>query len=69
MFLGFFAASGTGCLESVHGIMKSEDYQRILGHSVGPRVRKLISDRGHGSDPTHTSKSTQNGLRQGAGEF
>ena len=29
MFWGCFAASGTGCLDCVHGIMKSEDYQRI----------------------------------------
>ena len=26
MFWGCFAASGTGCLESVQGIMKSQDY-------------------------------------------
>ena len=30
MFWGCFAASGTGCLESVQGTMKSEDYQGIL---------------------------------------
>ncbi|KAF7642181.1 hypothetical protein LDENG_00262980, partial [Lucifuga dentata] len=30
MFWGCFAASGTGCLESVHGIMKSGDYQGIV---------------------------------------
>ena len=41
MFLGCFAASGTQCLDCVHGIMKSEDYQRILGRNVGPSVRKL----------------------------
>ena len=41
MFLGCFAASGTGCLDCVHGIMKSEDYQRILERNVGPSVRKL----------------------------
>ena len=29
MFWGCFAASGTGCLDCVHGIMKSEDYQRV----------------------------------------
>lgn len=27
MFWGCFAASGTECLESVQGIMKSQDYQ------------------------------------------
>ena len=41
MFWGCFAASGTGCLDCVHGIMKSEDYQRILERNVGPSVRKL----------------------------
>ncbi|KAL0188386.1 hypothetical protein M9458_015485, partial [Cirrhinus mrigala] len=34
MFWGCFAASGTGCLDCVNGIMKSDDYQRILGHSI-----------------------------------
>ena len=37
MFWGCFAASGTGCLDCVHGIMKSEDYQRILECNVGPQ--------------------------------
>ncbi len=32
MFWGFFAASGTGCLD---------DYQRILGRNVVASVRKL----------------------------
>ena len=41
MFWGCFAASGTGCLECVQGIMKSENYQRILGSTVQPSVRKL----------------------------
>ena len=41
MFWGCFATSGTGCLDCVHGIMKSEDYQRILERHVGPNVRKL----------------------------
>lgn len=27
MFWGCFAASGIGCLDRVHGIMESEDYQ------------------------------------------
>ena len=41
MFWGCFFASGTGCLDCVNGIMKSEDYQRILERNVGPSVRKL----------------------------
>ena len=41
MFWGCFAASGTGCLESVQGTMKSQDYQGILERNVLPSVRKL----------------------------
>ena len=36
MFWGCFAASGTGCLDCVHGIMNSEDYQIILERNEGP---------------------------------
>ena len=64
MFWGCFAASGTGCLDCVHGIMKSEDYQIILERNVGPSVRKLgLRQRSwvfqQDNDPKHTSKSTQ----------
>ena len=41
MFWGCCAASGTGRLECVHGIMKSGDYQGILECNVQPSVRKL----------------------------
>ena len=41
MFWGCFAASGTGCLDCVNGIMKSDDYQRILGCNKVASVRKL----------------------------
>ncbi len=41
MFWGCFAASGTGCLDCVNGIMKSDDYQIILGRNVVASVRKL----------------------------
>ncbi|KAI4893256.1 hypothetical protein NFI96_003447 [Prochilodus magdalenae] len=41
MFCGCFAASGTGCLESVQGTMKSQDYQEILERNVLPSVRKI----------------------------
>uniref|UniRef100_A0A8C4SC68 Transposase n=1 Tax=Erpetoichthys calabaricus TaxID=27687 RepID=A0A8C4SC68_ERPCA len=68
MFWGCFAASGTGCLDCVQGIMKSEDYQKILGRNVGPSVRKLgLRQRSwvfqQDSDPKHTSKSTQKWLK------
>ena len=41
MFQGFLAASGTGCLESVKGTMKSQDYQGSLEQNVLSNVRKL----------------------------
>lgn len=41
MFWGCFVASGTGCFDCVHGKMKSEDYQGILGVNVGPSIRHL----------------------------
>lgn len=36
-----FAASGTGCLESVQGAILSQDYQGILERHVLHSVRKL----------------------------
>uniref|UniRef100_A0A8C5PSH6 Transposase n=1 Tax=Leptobrachium leishanense TaxID=445787 RepID=A0A8C5PSH6_9ANUR len=67
MLWSCFAASGTGCLECVQGIMKSEDYQRILGRTVEPSVRKLgLRPRSwvfqQDNDPKHMSKSTQKWL-------
>ena len=62
MFWGCCAASGTGCLERVHGIMKSGDYQGILEQNVQPSVRKLGLRRRswvlqQNKDPKHTSTS------------
>ena len=64
MCCGCCAASGTGCLECVHGIMKSGDYQGIWERNVQPSVRKLGLCRRswvlqQDNDPKHTSKSTQ----------
>ncbi len=68
MFRGCFAASGTGCIDCVNGIMKSDDYQRILGRNVVASVRKLrLHQRSwvfqQDNDPKHTSKSTQKWLQ------
>ncbi|KAF5889065.1 phosphopantothenoylcysteine decarboxylase subunit VHS3-like, partial [Clarias magur] len=68
MFWGCFAASGTGCLESVQGTMKSQDYQGILERNVLASVRKLgLSRRSwvlqQDNDPKHTAKNTQEWLR------
>lgn len=61
---GCFAASGTGGLDCITGIMKSENYQEILERNVLPSVRKLgLSRRSwvfqQDNDPKHTSKSTR----------
>ncbi len=68
MFWGCFAASGTGCLDCVNDIMKSDDYQRILGHNIAASVRKLrLHQRSwvfqQDNVPKHTSKSTQKWLQ------
>ncbi|KAI2664860.1 Transposable element Tcb1 transposase [Labeo rohita] len=67
MFCSCFAASGTGCLDCVNSIMKSDDYQR-MGHNVVANVRKLrLHQRSwvfqQDNDPKHTSKSTQKWLQ------
>lgn len=41
MLWGCFAASGTGDLDCIEGIMKSEDHQGILERNVIPSVREL----------------------------
>ncbi len=43
MFWGCFAASGTGCFDCVNGIMKSDDYQRILGAQRSGQCQKAAS--------------------------
>ena len=68
MLWGCFAASGTGGLDRITGIMKSEDYQAILEGNVLPSVRKLGLRRRswvlqQDKDPKHTSKSTQEWLK------
>lgn len=65
MFWGCFAASG--CLDSVQRIVKSGVYQNILGHNVGPSVRKLsLRQRPwvfqQDNDLKHTSNSTNKWL-------
>ena len=67
MFWGCFAASGTGGLDSVQGVMKSGDYQILLGCNVGPSVRKLgLCQRSwvfqRDNDPKNTSNSTKKWL-------
>ena len=69
MLWGCFAASGTGGLDRITGIMKSENYQEILERNVRPSVRKLgLSRRSwvlqQDKDPKHTSKSTQEWLKR-----
>ena len=66
MFWGCFAATCTGCLKSVQGTMKSQDYQGILERNVLPILRKLrVSRRSwdlqQDNDPKHTAKAPKNG--------
>ncbi|KAG2461144.1 TC1A transposase, partial [Polypterus senegalus] len=68
MYWGCLAGSVTGSLDCVQGIMKSEDYQKILGRNVGRSVRKLgLCQRlwviQQDNDPKNTSKSTQKWLK------
>ena len=68
MFWGCFAASGTGCFESVQGTMKSQDYQGILERNVVPSVGKLCLSRRswvlqQDNVSKNTPKNTQEWLR------
>ena len=69
MLWGCFAASGTGGLDRITGIIKSENYQEILERNILLSVRKLgLSRRSwvlqQDKDPKHTSKSTQEWLKR-----
>ena len=69
MLWGCFVAFGTGGLDRITGIMKSENYQEILVRNVLPSVRKLgLSRRSwvlqQDKDPKHTSKSMQEWLKR-----
>lgn len=44
MFWGCFAASGTGCFESVQRTMKSQDYQGILVAGYEPSNRMMTQN-------------------------
>ena len=64
-----FAASGTGGLDLITGIMKSENYQEILERNVLPSVTKYgLSRRSwvlqQDKDPKHASKSMQEWLKK-----
>lgn len=65
---GCFAASGTGRLENIDGIMNSQLYQEILGRNVAPSVKQLKLKRSwvfqQDNDPKHTSKSTKSWMEK-----
>lgn len=48
MFWGCFAASCTGCFESVQRTMKSQDYQGILVAGYGPSNRMMAQNDKNG---------------------
>ncbi|KAL0166161.1 hypothetical protein M9458_038005, partial [Cirrhinus mrigala] len=56
MFWGCFAASGTGCLDCVNDIMKSDDYQRILGHNIVASIMGLPTEQ---RPETHFKKHSE----------
>ena len=60
MLWGCFSASGVGSLERVQGIMKKEDYKKILDDNLKKDARKLGLGRRwlfqHDNDPKHKSK-------------
>uniref|UniRef100_A0A3B1IFP7 Transposase Tc1-like domain-containing protein n=1 Tax=Astyanax mexicanus TaxID=7994 RepID=A0A3B1IFP7_ASTMX len=68
MLWGCFAASGTGSLQKVNGIMKKEDYLQILQENLKPSARRLGLGRSwvfqQDNDPKHTSKVVKEWLNQ-----
>ncbi|CAB3995342.1 transposase [Paramuricea clavata] len=68
MLWGCFASSGTGELAKVDGIMKKEDYLKILQSNLQPSVRKLHLGRRwtfqHDNDPKHTAKIVSQWLKK-----
>ena len=68
MLWGCFNASGTGDIECIKGMMKSEEYRGILELNVLQSVRKLglrLESRilQQDSDPKQTSSSKKNGWK------
>ncbi len=61
MFWGCFSSRGTGQLIAIRGIMKSEDYIKILDENLQLSVQNLDLSRQftfqQDNDPKHTSKS------------
>ena len=69
MLWGCFAASETGGIECVQGIMKSADYQGVMECNVQPSVS--FESYGSSSKTTtpNTSKAPWNGSRRNTGLF
>lgn len=68
MLWGCFSASGTGNLVRVEGIMKKEDYEKILQENLKQSATKLGLGRRfvfqHDNDPKHTSLLVKNYLQR-----
>lgn len=68
MLWACFAASGTGALQKVNGIMKKEDYLQILQENLKSSARRLGLGRSwvfqQDNDPKHTSKVVKEWLNQ-----
>lgn len=68
MLWGCFSASGTGNLVRIEGIMKKEDYEKILRENLKQSATKLGLGRRfvfqHDNDPKHTSHLVKNFLQK-----
>lgn len=75
MFWGCYVASSTGCLESIQGVMKSQDYQGFLEKNVWLSVRKAWSSFAvcetsfRIMTPENKVRHTQEWLRTNFGRF
>ena len=67
MFWNCFSANGTGRLVRIEGIMKQDQYVKILRENLEKSVETLNTGSGmifqHDNDPKHTAKSVKENLR------
>ena len=69
MVWGCFASNGVGQLYQVDGIMKKEQYKKILEDYMQPSAEKLFGEKNyfifqHDNDPKHTAKIIKKYLKE-----